>query len=783
MRRKRLLFVWAVTAWILILAGAAYGVTETEYNALFDLYNSTDGANWTDNTGWLIPGTDPCDWYGITCDQAGSVSRIDLDENNLSGTIPASIADIDMLEWLSLHSNQLTGQIPSELGSLQNLENLWLFSNELSGPIPPELGNLIALDHLALGINQLSGPIPSEIGNLTKLSHLTLSHNQLTGTIPSEIWNLIALTDLRLASNQLNGSIPPEIENLIALTDLDLASNQLNGSIPPEIGNLIALTDLSLASNQLGGSIPPELGRLQNLESLWLYSNELSGPIPPEIGNLIALDHLALSRNQLSGPIPSEIGNLTRLLFLSLSNNQLTDPIPPEIGNLASIEEIDIADNNLEGPVPETLMNLTTLLDNESDFRRNKLYTDNEELRLFMNQKQIDGDWMSSQAMTQNNPPATPIITGPLDETVDPDGAVTLNTSPFSDPDGDTHLKTQWIVRRADMPFNAEENSVIDDISDTDLTTHTVSGLTPGLKYLWRAGYEDTGGGGVSWSPASTFKVGTSIPDANVDVPPGDTAADFAMVSFVQWPDNPAAGSVLGAELGGVYDTHQYRIGTYDPLKNGGEYREYGDNLVIDPGKAYWIFARSGMGITVNGVPVSTTEDIEVPLAYNTVTSDGWNMIAPPNAKSYNWADVEVVEYDSEGRILFGPEPVRELAEGNPFIDRRLWRWANGVYASDAQVMQTYAGYWVRALRPNISLRFPAGVTVERTDPDTLLAGMSKKAGRWLERLLPEPTLAVADTGDSPPPPMAGFTGEPVEISGDDSSSGGGACFITECGR
>lgn len=53
---------------------------------LIDLYNSTNGQNWTNNTNWL---TDAplSEWYGITTDDEGNVSSIDLSDNNLTGHI------------------------------------------------------------------------------------------------------------------------------------------------------------------------------------------------------------------------------------------------------------------------------------------------------------------------------------------------------------------------------------------------------------------------------------------------------------------------------------------------------------------------------------------------------------------------------------------------------------------------------------------------------------------------------------------------------------------------
>ena len=71
--------------------GSSYGqVTQIERDALIALYNSTVGANWTDNTGWMGEVGTECDWYGVTC-SSGSAQEISMPANNLIGSIPGLI--------------------------------------------------------------------------------------------------------------------------------------------------------------------------------------------------------------------------------------------------------------------------------------------------------------------------------------------------------------------------------------------------------------------------------------------------------------------------------------------------------------------------------------------------------------------------------------------------------------------------------------------------------------------------------------------------------------------
>ena len=123
--------------------------SQIERKALIALYNSTNGANWKDNTGWLGAAGTECNWYGIAC-SAGSVFRIRLHANTLSGSIPAELGNLTNLTNLDLSTNSLSGGIPSELGNLTNLTTLDLYNNPLSGSIPSELGNLTNLIDLFL---------------------------------------------------------------------------------------------------------------------------------------------------------------------------------------------------------------------------------------------------------------------------------------------------------------------------------------------------------------------------------------------------------------------------------------------------------------------------------------------------------------------------------------------------------------------------------------------------------------------------------------------------------
>ena len=117
---------------------------EGDRAALVELYNAAGGPEWYKDWNWLSDeplGT----WYGVATNDAGRVTELELEGNDLTGPIPPELGNLSNLEIVELRANQLAGSIPPELGNLSNLEVLSLYANQLTGPIPPELGNLSSL--------------------------------------------------------------------------------------------------------------------------------------------------------------------------------------------------------------------------------------------------------------------------------------------------------------------------------------------------------------------------------------------------------------------------------------------------------------------------------------------------------------------------------------------------------------------------------------------------------------------------------------------------------------
>jgi len=249
-----------------------------QYNSLTTLYTSTNGASWTNKSGW---GTgDACGWYGIVCDQdttpsdnTSNVVGINLYVNNLTGTLPSLAGVPGLQSFIVLSSHQLTGSIQS-LAGLSSLKIVELADDQLSGTIPSLTGwNNLQIFYVPF--NQLDGSIPSLAG-LTNLQQFTVDANKLTGSLPA-LAGLTSLLAFSASRNQLTGSIP-ELTGLTSLGDYEVQNNQLTGSLPG-LTELTSLSAFKASGNQLTGSIPVVAG-LSKLQLFDVGNNLLTGTVP-----------------------------------------------------------------------------------------------------------------------------------------------------------------------------------------------------------------------------------------------------------------------------------------------------------------------------------------------------------------------------------------------------------------------------------------------------------------------------------------------------------------------
>uniref|UniRef100_A0A0E0MPP9 Receptor kinase-like protein Xa21 n=1 Tax=Oryza punctata TaxID=4537 RepID=A0A0E0MPP9_ORYPU len=288
----------------------------------------------------------------VNCSRLFALS---LSSNKFQGVLPVSLVNLTIgIEKIFMNENRISGAIPAEIGKFRNLDVLVLADNALTGTIPDTIGGLHSMTGLDVSGNNISGEIPQMlVANLSKLAFLDLSENDLQGSIPESFERMRSIAILDLSYNRFSGMLPKQVLSLSSLAlFLNLSHNTFSGPIPSEVGRLSSLGTLDLSNNRLSGEIPQALAGCQSMEYLFLQGNQLGGRIPQSLVSLKGLQHLDMSQNNLSGPIPDFFATFQYLQYLNLSYNQLDGPVPTT-GVFNDTKDFFVAGNRVCGGVSE----------------------------------------------------------------------------------------------------------------------------------------------------------------------------------------------------------------------------------------------------------------------------------------------------------------------------------------------------------------------------------------------------------------------------------------------
>ncbi|KXZ46155.1 hypothetical protein GPECTOR_46g224 [Gonium pectorale] len=278
-----------------------------------------------------------------------NLANLDLQSNNINGTLPAAWSRMTRLNSLMMNNNPgLVGSLPASWGALSRLFTLYIGTTGLSGTLPDAWSGLVGLFSLDLSASaRFTGSVPASWSALRNLVSLDLSSNALTGPLPAFVSALSQLKYLMLG-DQLHddgsgGFSPGPLPDLSALTGLDTldlmdctAAGGLTGPLP-DLARLRSLRWLRLPAEGLTGSLPDNLAGLTDLDWLEIRPTQrrtglvaagVAGRLPSYLPPQLRI--LDLSYCSFEAALPATWGSLTALQALNLRGNRLYGTLPPD---------------------------------------------------------------------------------------------------------------------------------------------------------------------------------------------------------------------------------------------------------------------------------------------------------------------------------------------------------------------------------------------------------------------------------------------------------------------
>ncbi len=329
------------------IAGA--GVPISEYLALVEIYDSTNGNAWTNNLNWLDTITVTVnDWFGVTVEN-GHVTKFEMPNNNLS-RIPIALNDLPELKKADFSLGNFSGEIPN-LENLASLDEFSLANNNFIFNDLIPITDWINYNNFKNSFNYSPQTGVGETESLTFYLGDTFNlevKNYDSDNSDNFEWfrNGISIQNGEKYNlekeawfDDNNGVFHCGITNSL-LPDLTLISEDINVTVNYSSNDSLALINLR-----------NEYEILQEIwtnDSIFTWSN-----ITFENGFVTAIDFSGLNMEGVISPIFTQFDSL---VWLNLSNNNLSGEVPPfsntKNGNIKSISSskiltyLNIANNN-----------------------------------------------------------------------------------------------------------------------------------------------------------------------------------------------------------------------------------------------------------------------------------------------------------------------------------------------------------------------------------------------------------------------------------------------------
>ena len=359
---KKILFITLLTIIGVVQLNAQVSITERQ--ALIDLYNSTNGSNWSEDSNWntslAIPLSDVSTWHGIKVENiAGQdhVVSIKLDNNNLIGSIPSSFGNLSQLRTIVFSNNSLSGSANFS-GIIQTGYNdsLLLHNNNFTGIILDSLTAISANGHFQIQNNPLLRCVTTyQLATFynTNRNYIDIQTMFFSTCSPDSILSMSEIEGIEdlINNSSINFNLYKDI-----YANLNLSNK---GFVYSQVGGVNRVTEVRFNGYGLSGTLPSSFGHFTECHYLDLSNNSLLAITDSVLDYTLKLKYVDISSNPNLGVLDTAWFDISTIEFFKF-NNINCEEIQFGIGKLSNLKYINFASNDIE-LIPTSIENWTSL--------------------------------------------------------------------------------------------------------------------------------------------------------------------------------------------------------------------------------------------------------------------------------------------------------------------------------------------------------------------------------------------------------------------------------------
>ena len=279
--------------------------------------------------------------HGPALSRMTELVSLSLSDNDLSGLIPGEeLGSLPVLTYLYLDSNNLVGPLPSQMATQTggaSLLELWVQDNALSGTVPASYTQFDEMHDFYIDGNKLTGEVPQdlcgpEINADFFANAPTNAERNYCDSIACPAGS-VALEGLYPCSRCPGGEVARIKNRYIGrtgecsdYTERDVL--RIFHRATTKGGSWSGIDDWGDESKPVCNMTGIACDAHGRVTSISLKNRGLVGHIPNEVGALSFLESMDVSDNQLMGHIPSDL-RWTSITQLNISGNRMHGVIPP----------------------------------------------------------------------------------------------------------------------------------------------------------------------------------------------------------------------------------------------------------------------------------------------------------------------------------------------------------------------------------------------------------------------------------------------------------------------